>query len=107
MSANGRSPSSRSRASTPASRFRALEFERCPDCRMDPLSGRGFRACHQPRCPFIPRELDPVCPDCGYDVANDRGTPACAGPGVCAFAAGEGRRRVALLRAWRERHEID
>ena len=88
-------------------RRRALEFEQCPDCGMDLVSGRGRRPCREPRCPFLPEELDTVCPDCGYDVATGRGRAACGGPGRCRFAHGEGRRRLALVRAWQARREDD
>lgn len=113
MTGNGQSahdrPGVRGRAafaSSAAARFRALDFVRCPDCRMDPLTGRGPRACRQPRCPYLPRELDPCCPDCGFNVATGAGRPSCGGPGLCAFNEREGARRLALLRAWWARQDV-
>ena len=80
---------------------RFLQFEQCPHCSYDIVTGEGERSCHDYECAYLPEELDTRCPTCNHNFLTGDTDRGC-GPEPCDFAVREAPQRVANVRRWEE-----
>jgi hypothetical protein len=85
---------------------RLLQFDPCPECTFDLVTGEGERSCHYYTCPNLPEELDVRCPRCFFNFMARDTTPGCGERPSCDFAVHEAPQRVANLTAWQAHHGL-
>lgn len=78
------------------------EFNKCPGCGLDLVTGEGERSCAWGDCAYLPAELDVFCGYCRFNLYTMEGNPPCTDPLTCEHAV-EPLSHVENLRRWAEK----